>query len=89
MIFRKLEKGGDEPPSASRKKLGEFIAAVERYDDGTRSRIGLFGVLLGLKRAEVLPQTKIQTLRGLSAECRRSLLAPLVLPSVAFETDEY
>ena len=31
-----------------------------------------------LKLAEVLPQTKIQTLRCLFAKCRRSLLAPLV-----------
>ena len=31
-----------------------------------------------LKLAEVLPQTKIQTLRCLSAKCGRSLLAPLV-----------
>ena len=29
-----------------------------------------------LKLAEVLPQTKIQTLRCLSATCSRSLLAP-------------
>ena len=30
-----------------------------------------------LKLAEVLPQTKLQTLRCLPAKCRRSLLAPL------------
>ena len=29
-----------------------------------------------LKLAEVLPQTKIQTLRCLSATCSRSMLAP-------------
>ena len=29
-----------------------------------------------LKLAEVLPQTKIQTLRCLSTKCHRSLLAP-------------
>ena len=29
-----------------------------------------------LKLAEVLPQTKLQTLRCLPAKCRRSLLAP-------------
>ena len=43
-----------------------------------------------LKLAEVLPQTKIQTLRCLPAECRRSLLAPAVcacfrlLPAASF-----
>ena len=46
-----------------------------------------------LKLAEVLPQTKIQTLRCLFAKCRRSLLAPLVtrplLMNIAFETDEW
>ena len=31
-----------------------------------------------LKLAEVLPQTKLQTLRCLPAKCSRSLLAPLI-----------
>ena len=35
-----------------------------------------------LKLAEVLPQTKIQTLRCLFAKCRRSLLAPANVPAL-------
>ena len=39
-----------------------------------------------LKLAEVLPQSKIQTLRCLSTTCSRSMLAPANMP--AFEIDE-
>ena len=35
-----------------------------------------------LKLAEVLPKTKIQTLRCLPATCNRSLLAPIRCPRV-------
>ena len=42
-----------------------------------RNYLGFRGDMSGvLKLAEVLPQTKLQTLRCLSAKCGRSLLAP-------------
>ena len=41
-----------------------------------------------LKLAEVLPQTKIHTLRCLLAKCRRSMLTPFNFPVPALESDQ-